>query len=471
MKRNSYFIFTVLLALGDIFSLTLGFTLAYILRVKLSPDEIANPIPAIPFITTVLALIPLWIIVFFLLGLYKKSVTSSRFREFGRLFFGSAISLSLMLAYNYFLTESLFPARLVPVYAFSFSFLILLLVRSLIRFFFRLTRRLRHTLTRVAIIGNDPATTNLLSELYLHSGEYTIVAVISQNKFIPPKFSKFKVSSLAEAIKTKKPDLIFQTDSINKSKVYQTCIDHHLSYAFVAPSDLMLSSNSHTDFIGNIPVISIAQTPLVGWGRVVKRLIDLIFGLIALIITSPFILLCGLLTKISDPSGPIFYKQKRLSLYGKPVDIFKIRSMKAKYSGLSPEDAFTKMGKPQLAQKYREQGDYLEYDPRVTKIGSLLRKTSLDELPQFWNIIKGDISFVGPRSLVPEELVNFPNKNLILSVKSGLTGLAQVSGRRDIPFEERRAIDIYYVQNWSVLLDIKIILQTVLKVLTIKGAK
>lgn len=104
-------------------------------------------------------------------------------------------------------------------------------------------------------------------------------------------------------------------------------------------------------------------------------------------------------------------------------------------------------------------------------MGNFLRRTSLDELPQLFNIFKGDISLVGPRALVPRELENYPFKSLLLSVKSGLTGLAQISGRKEISFEERRALDLYYVQNWSFWLDIKIIFRTIIDVLGGRGAK
>ena len=129
------------------------------------------------------------------------------------------------------------------------------------------------------------------------------------------------------------------------------------------------------------------------------------------------------------------------------------------------------MGHPELIKKYRKNGDYLENDPRITKLGKFLRATSLDELPQLFNVVKGDIALVGPRALVPGELRNYGDRSLLLSVKSGLTGLAQVSGRRDISFEERRALDLYYVQNWTFLLDIQIIFRTVTAVLFRKGAK
>ena len=138
---------------------------------------------------------------------------------------------------------------------------------------------------------------------------------------------------------------------------------------------------------------------------------------------------------------------------------------------MTPEEAFSKMGKPELIKKYRKNGDYLKNDPRITKFGKFIRTTSLDELPQLFNILKGDISLIGPRALLPGELRDYGDRSLILTVKSGLTGLAQVSGRRDISFNERRALDIYYVKNWSLMLDLSIFMRTIATVLRGEGAK
>ena len=138
---------------------------------------------------------------------------------------------------------------------------------------------------------------------------------------------------------------------------------------------------------------------------------------------------------------------------------------------MTPEQAFIKMGKPELIKKYRTNGDFLKDDPRITKFGRFIRRMSIDELPQIFNILKGDISLIGPRALLPGELRDYGDRSLILSVKSGLTGFAQVSGRRDISFAERRALDIYYVMNWSLILDAQIFLKTIVAVFRGEGAK
>jgi undecaprenyl-phosphate galactose phosphotransferase len=168
--------------------------------------------------------------------------------------------------------------------------------------------------------------------------------------------------------------------------------------------------------------------------------------------------------KVTDPSGPVFYKTSRLTRFGTRISILKFRSMYQKYAGPTDE-SFAKLGRPDLLEEYRKNGDYLETDPRVTKVGRFMRVTSLDELPQLWSVFKGDISLVGPRALDVKEIEAYSKKNLILSVKSGLTGLAVVSGRPGISFEERRKLDLYYVQNWSVWLDLVILVKTVRVVL------
>jgi lipopolysaccharide/colanic/teichoic acid biosynthesis glycosyltransferase len=179
-----------------------------------------------------------------------------------------------------------------------------------------------------------------------------------------------------------------------------------------------------------------------------------------LVLSLPLWLIAALLIKVSDPKGPIFYKAKRMSRFGNPVTVYKFRTMRYRYNGLSPEEGFAKMGKPELAKAYRQNGDQLADDPRVSTIGRILRATSFDELPQLWNVVHGEISLVGPRALDVEEIERYDKKNLILSVKSGLTGLALVSGRHAMSFEERRKLDLYYVQNWSFWLDMVIIAKT-----------
>ena len=215
----------------------------------------------------------------------------------------------------------------------------------------------------------------------------------------------------------------------------------------------------------------VLATPLTGGYAAVKRAFDIVFSILALILAAIPMLVIWLILKVSDFRAPAIYADERLTRYNRKFKCYKFRSHRPEYNGLTAEEAFTKMGKPELIKEYRKGGDYLKDDPRITKFGHFIRKMSLDELPQLINIFKGDISLIGPRALLPGELRDYGDRSLILTVKSGLTGFAQVSGRRDIPFEERRALDIYYVRNWSLMLDTEIFFKTIAAVLKRDGAK
>ena len=238
------------------------------------------------------------------------------------------------------------------------------------------------------------------------------------------------------------------------------------------PSDVNdLSDHLETElFMGDIPVMIVEPTRLIGWGRIIKRLFDIVASFFAIIILSPVFLLVFIAEKLTDHRVSAIFHQVRLTRGDQLFTLYKFRTQYAKYDGTTPEQAFKRMGKPELIDKYRANGDFLDDDPRVTPIGRYLRRFSLDELPQLFNVLKGDISLVGPRALIPQELNRYEQKHKILNVKSGITGLAQISGRRDLPWEQRRKLDIYYVQNWSFGLDIQILFKTVRQVFTSRGA-
>ena len=258
----------------------------------------------------------------------------------------------------------------------------------------------------------------------------------------------------------------------SNNEILEFAQTHHIAYRFVpGNSELFVGNIAVELFRSQIPVIAVHQTALIGWGRIVKRLTDLVLGGLFLILALPFMIITALTIKIFDPLGPVLFKDPRLTRFRNIVRIYKFRSHKKTFTDMTPEEAFAKMGRPELAITYRQGGDHIPNDPRISRIGRFLRRTSLDELPQLINIVRGDISLVGPRALQPHELEKHDKKDLILAVKSGLTGLAQVSGRRNISVEERRKLDLYYVQNWSLWLDLTILAKTARVVFRRIGAK
>ena len=474
MKKDPGLVFRIVLIVADALAIISAFLIAYLFRIHIDSRPYYFEAGTSVFITTILFIIPFWLILNAIIGLYRKSIiiSHSRFPELARLFAASVIGIMGLISYGFFTGENILPTRAVAVYAMLLCFVMLCIFRGIIHFTRnRIIRHNRGTL-RALIIGNSSNTTRITEHIadYPEKG-YSLAAIVANKKYIPEEFQKKRFASLKDALSKTHVDVIFQTDEQGSEYVYSQAIKHHLFYYFVPSESALFSHIGNLQLFGDTPAILVRVTPLIGGARIAKRTMDIIISLIGLIIALIPMLMIWLVVKLSDIHHNAIYSEYRLSRYNKKVKIFKFRSMKPEYSGMSPEDAFEKMGHPELIEKYRSGGDFLPNDPRITKIGRFLRATSLDELPQIFNVLRGDISLVGPRALVPGELRDYGDRSLLLSVKSGLTGLAQVSGRRDISFEERRALDLYYIQNWSLWLDITILFRTIGAVFSRKGAK
>jgi exopolysaccharide production protein ExoY len=202
-----------------------------------------------------------------------------------------------------------------------------------------------------------------------------------------------------------------------------------------------------------------------GWKLIVKRAMDIVISAIGLILLSPFLLGVSILVYATSP-GHVFFRQRRLGLGGRMFSILKFRTMHANAERRLRDD-------PELYRTYVV-NDYKlppDRDPRITPIGRLLRKSSLDELPQLINVLVGTMSLVGPRPVVPDEIAVYGDRQHdLLSVRPGITGHWQVSGRSNVPYPERCDLELYYVYNWSLSLDFKILLLTVPSVLRGVGA-
>ncbi len=232
----------------------------------------------------------------------------------------------------------------------------------------------------------------------------------------------------------------------------------------IAPTLLnCLPSKTEIDQVGSLPMVTLFRSPLSSGARVVKRASDLFIATLALVVLSPLWLLIALLIKL-DSRGPVFYKQERVGMDGRIFLFYKFRSMQ-----VGSDDATHREYQRAYISGRAESnlGDderpvfKLRADTRITRVGRLLRKTSLDELPQLFNVMRGDMSVVGPRPPIPYEVENYQLwHRKRLDMKPGITGLWQVSGRNRLPFDEMVRMDLYYIENWSLLLDIKIILQT-----------
>lgn len=471
MKSNASLVYNVFLVIGDFLALIAAFVSAFIVRAQ-SATPVAHPISGHTYLYIFLSLAPFWLLIFALLGLYNANIYERRFAEAGRLLVGSFIGMLFVVFWNFLSTRPIFPAKLVPIYGFVLGFVFLLLIRNLARLIRTELFAFNVGLTRVLIVGSTEVTAELVDSLSnSRLSGYKVVAVVSRkdHRLMPqvPVYSSFQ--QYVESQSHTRIHGIIQTelyaDETKNAAILTYAQEHHLGYRFVPGNSELFVGNIDVElFRNNLPVIAVHTTALLGWGRVVKRLLDIILGGLLLVISLPLWAIIALAVKLNDPSGKVFYRTTRLTRYGTKITIYKFRSMYQKYS-LPTEESFRVLGRPDLLEVYRKNGDYLAHDPRVTPVGRFIRVTGLDELPQLWSIVKGDISLVGPRALDAAEIEQYSKKNLILSVKSGITGLAVVSGRPGISFEERRKLDLYYVQNWSLWLDLIIIVKTVRVVL------
>ncbi len=231
----------------------------------------------------------------------------------------------------------------------------------------------------------------------------------------------------------------------------------------VVPDLLQLSLNRvHIDQVAGIPLLSVRESTLTGWNRALKRAIDILVSGLGLIALSPLLALIALAIRLDSP-GPVLFRQTRIGRNGKPFTIYKFRSMVVNAEEMQD----------QLRKLNEADGPLFKIkdDPRRTRVGRFLRRTSLDELPQLYNVLRGDMSLVGPRPALPEEVAQYQEwHKKRLEVSPGITGLWQVSGRSKLSFDEMVLLDIYYVENWSPALDLRILLKTIPLVLLGDGA-
>lgn len=470
MKNNASYLFAIALIAGDFLALCVAFMLSYFLRFRIFDAVDLSSVGMKGFSIAIASVLPLWIVINALLGLYSQEIYEKRFSELGRLIFGSIVGMLALIGYDFFSNATILPGRLLPVYGVSLGFLLLFCFRTLARIARKLMFKYDIGVSDVLIIGDTKVTERLVESIdHTPISGQRVVGIVGRKI---PGYRYFE--SFEEAAAKLRFVLIFQTELYSSQKknseILRYAQTNHIAYRFIPGNSELFSGNIAVELFDSTPMIAVHQTALTGWGRVYKRVFDVIVSATTLTILSPLFVLVGVIIKLSDPREPIFFRQTRLTRFNHSFRVFKFRSIK---HGLncSPEEGFAKLGRPELAIEYRENGDYLPNDPRFTRFGKFIRSTSIDELPQLINILLGDLSLVGPRTLVPEELDAYKRKHAILSVKAGITGLAQVSGRKDISFEERRKLDIYYVQNWSFWLDIVILIKTIRVVFTGSGDK
>ena len=454
MKKTDLFFAFILVPL-DIAMILLAFFFAYSARSTIEFGIEFADIGVRGYLVYAGYIIPIWIALFAANGLYNIQNSGSLFSNVYRIFVASSVSV-LLLIVGIYLTKTTFFSRIILVLTWLFSLALLALGRIIIKAVKRYLLKYGIGVRKALLIGDNQISQSVTSYM-LKNPQMGIIPIGIING--AEKESKFglrilgSIDNLRKIVKEIKVDEVILTDtSLSKKStldIIQITSDCNSVFKYIPDTFSIFSMNHTSSLLGTLPVIELKPTPLDGWGRIIKRVCDIIFSTLLLIILSPLFAVIALLVKVTS-KGPVLYASNRIGRDEQTFCFYKFRSMyieKCDFEGgvkwTTKEDEKT----------------------RITPLGLILRKLNLDELPQLWNIVKGEMSFVGPRpeqpKLVEKFEQEFPEYFRRHKVKSGLTGWAQVNGLKgDTSVKERVKYDIYYIEKWSLWFDLKIILRT-----------
>lgn len=403
---------------------------------------------------------PFFILVLAVEGLYTMRVTRRPLQEFYGV--ARAITIGLIiLMIAVFLQREWFSSRFVILVSWALAVLYVVAARFLIA---RIQKRLLIQkgigIHRILFIGTNQKM-YALKRLLSHDRElgYRVVDQIETAS----------ITRIKEIRKAKGIDEIIVGDPTltddEQEKLFDYCQINNITYKYF-PTTLQTPRFSMKIWNGE-PIIEFHHTPLDGWGRVLKRIYDIVAGFILTVLFGPIMLVVALLIKLEDPDGPIIYKNERIGENGQKFFVYKFRYMQWKYC-ITKENPHMKEAmafeKQLIEEKNVRKGGILykiKDDPRKMRIGAFIERFSLDELPQFFNVLKGDMTLVGPRPHQEREVERYSEYHRrLLTIKPGVTGMAQVSGRSDLAFEDEYRLDVFYIENWSLWLDIIICLKT-----------
>ena len=388
------------------------------------------------------------------LSLYALRTDRSGWREAGRILIAALLWVVAIMAWFFLFKRELFYSRILLLHSTFFIVVFVGCVRASVLFLQRAMLKAGFGVRLIVSLGAHPLP------------EIAKIVLTTDRRYLYLGHLP-DLGALERLEHQRHLDLVMQTDPDPTSRTTLSLIDycrnHHVGYAFLPPVLADVPHQLRVERLGLLPLIQFEPTPPDGWGRVLKRLFDLLGSAALLILLSPLFALIAAIILI-ETRGPIFYRSTRVGEQGRRhLSVLKFRSM--------VQDADAQKARL-LSMNERKDGPLFKIhsDPRITKVGRWLRRFDLDELPQLVNVLFGQMSLVGPRPHLPDEVERYnPYQRRVFAVKPGMTGLSQISGRSALPFEEEVRFDLQYVEEWSFLLDLWILWRTVWVVIGGKG--
>ena len=468
MIKDNQKIFNALHLVVDAIVVAISYILAWYIKFATrfaQSDPTVGTLDVVTYLSVLWFLVPLYVVLYYMFNMYApKRATMRRYEIFGILKANTVgVVLFMMIL---FLVEQYNVSRSMIAIFYVVNIILTTIVRTIIRNLLQTFRRKGYNLKSVLLVGYSTAAEEYISRINSNpQWGYVVRGILDDTVPRGTSYKGVKVVGSIDNLKYILPEnkldevaiTIALKDYEKLGSIVDICEKFGVHTKFIPDYNSLVPSNPFTEDVLGLPVINIRYVPLNNaLNAFAKRAMDIILAIVGILISSPVMLVCAIAVKLSSP-GPIIFKQERIGLHNKPFMMFKFRSMEVQK--VSDE----------------EQGWTVRNDPRVTPVGKFIRKTSIDELPQFFNILLGDMSLVGPRPERPQYVDKFkeeiPRYLIKHQVRPGLTGWAQVNGLRgDTSIRKRVEYDLFYIENWSMSLDWRILFMTVFKGFVNKNA-
>jgi exopolysaccharide biosynthesis polyprenyl glycosylphosphotransferase len=459
MKQFSL-VFMVLQVPLDYLMLLLAAVSAYAFRfsdwaVELKPVQFGLDLTTFFIISAQVACI--WLIIFAVNGLYTVDVHQKFSVVVKKIFFACSTGIAFVSLFLLF-TQQPFDSRFLVAFSWGFAILYILIGRVVMRALMALFYRAGIGLSDVVLIGDPSLVRTIQTELQTRKElGYRVVT----------SYASFDEAAAIDILARHINEIIFVHPRAQEAEALEALEwsqEHHIGFQYSADLFATFATNVRMHPLAGIPMVEIRRTRLDGWGRIVKRLFDIVISIFLIVLTLPIMLITSVIILI-ETGRPVLYKNKRVGHTGKEFFTLKFRSM---YTELSTGEAYggsvAEKKEAALIKKHNTKTGpvyKIGHDPRITPFGAFIRKYSIDELPQFFNVLGGSMSLVGPRPHQPREVAGYARHHKrVLTIKPGVTGISQISGRSDLNFEDEVRLDVYYIEHWSLLLDIIIVLKT-----------
>lgn len=445
----------------DAIIIALSYSLAWFFIINLRENTTVGVLPSNIYFAALIVIIPLFLILYAIFGLYRVNRTFGIFTEFSRIVEANILGLLIINTILFVGSKNPYFANFSRIMIFTFGVINVIfefILRNFVRLLLRVFRKKGFNQKHILLVGYSDAAFKFIDKIYKNPGwGYHIFGIVDDNHKIESDYRNVKIidriPNLKHLIDNNDFDEVIITLGLSEydklKNVVSVCEKSGIHTKFIPDYGTIIPTKPLTEDFDGMPVINIRAVPLQNlFNRIIKRLIDIIGSIFGIIIFSPVFIILSLIIKLTS-KGPIIFKQERVGLHNKPFTMYKFRSM------------------IEQTDDEEKKGWTTKNDPRTTKIGAIIRKISFDELPQFFNVLVGDMSLVGPRperqQFVDEFKETIPRYMIKHQVRPGMTGWAQINGLRgDTDIEKRIQYDIWYIENWTLGLDIKILLLTIL---------